>query len=169
MDLDWFVSYTIFLLFTVPLLTLLHELGHAVGGLVTTGGWVQASLGGPGSSRPAWTVHLGRLIVELRAFTVFFGACRREHPPATWRGEALFYALGPATSLLCAGVFLALVQTETWLDPFLRSAASGALFQFLVTSIPIRYPSWLGAYAGYRSDGAAIVACLRAREPVSRW
>lgn len=165
MDFDWLFPVAFFWLLTVPLLTLLHEIGHALGGLVTTCGWVQASLG---KSRPSWTLRMGRLYVDLRAFTGFVGFCHREHPPATWRGEVLFYALGPATSILCAGVFLALSQTGTLVDPFLRSAASGALFQFIVTIVPVRYPSWLGAYAGYRSDGAAIIACVRARKPVSR-
>ncbi len=165
MDATWLLSVAVFWLLTVPLITLLHELGHAVGGLITTRGWVQASIG---KSQHPFTLRLGRLYVDLRAFTGFVGFCRWEHPPATWRGELPFYALGPATSLLCAGACLALGQTGTWLDPFLRSAATGAITQFVVTIVPIRYPSWLGAYAGYRSDGATIIALLRTRKSVTR-
>ncbi len=64
---------------------------------------------------------------------------------------------------------MALGQTGTWLDPFFNSMAPGALPQFVVSIVPICYPSWLGACAGYRSDGAAIIECVRTRKPASRW
>lgn len=48
------------------------------------------------------------------------------------------------------------------------SRSYGALMQLIVTVIPVRYPSWMGAYAGYLSDGAMILRCVRGEYPVSR-
>lgn len=42
----WLVRIAVFWLMTVPLLTLLHELGHALAGLLTTSGTVTWSSSG---------------------------------------------------------------------------------------------------------------------------
>lgn len=57
---------------------------------------------------------------------------------------------------------------DTVLQQVLPSAGYGAIVQLLVTRVPVRYPSWMGAYAGYPSDGAMILRRLRGDISTSR-
>lgn len=164
----WVLRVGIFWLVTVPALTLVHELGHALAGMMTTRGSVTAAIG---TGRKPFRMDIGRLGIELRPFSGFVGFCTREQTSGSGRGEALFYVAGPLFSLISA-VILGYLGTSAVEDSTLAqlfvSGSYGALVQLIVTVIPVRYPSWMGAYAGYLSDGAVILRCLRGEYPVSR-
>lgn len=164
----WVLRVAVFWLVTVPLLTLVHELGHAVAGLLTTGGWVRAAIG---SGRKPWTLHPGRLTIELRLFSGFVGFCNREENAGSSLGEALFYAGGPFLSLVSAVALSILSRASpdgSLLEQVLEAGIFAALWQLVVTLVPVRYPSWMGSYAGYLSDGAMILRLIRGKYPVTR-
>ena len=150
----WVLQVGVFWLVTVPLLTLVHELGHALAGLITTRGWVTAAIGTGGDPR---TIGLGRLKIELRPFSGIVGSCHREYRSGSGRGEALFYGAGPLLSLVSAAILGYLRTSATGNSTLAQMLTLGnyaALLQLIAMLVPVRYPSWLGAYAGYLSDGA---------------
>lgn len=164
----WALRVGVFWLVTVPALTLVHELGHALAGMMTTRGWVTAAIGTGGDPR---TMGLGRLRIQLRPFSGIVGSCHREYRSGSGSGEALFYGAGPLLSLVSAAILGYLGTSATGnstLAQLFVSGSYGALMQLIVTAIPVRYPSWMGAYAGDLSDGAMILRCIRGEYPISR-
>lgn len=164
----WVLRVGVFWLVTVPLLTLIHELGHALAGMMTTRGWVPAAIGTGGDPR---TIGLGRLRIKLRPFSGIVGSCHREYRSGSGRGEALFYGAGPTFSLASAAILGYLGTSATGnstLGQILTLGSYAALLQLIATLVPVRYPSWMGAYAGYLSDGAMLLRCVRGEIPVSR-
>lgn len=87
----WVLRLGVFWLVTVPALTLVHELGHALAGMMTTRGSVTAAIG---TGRKPFRIDVGRLGIELCPFSGFVGFCNREGRSGSVRGEALFYGAG---------------------------------------------------------------------------
>jgi len=137
----WLPRIAIFWLVTVPLLTLIHELGHAAAGLLTTRGEVTVSIGTGGKAR---TISLGRLSMELCLFSSLIGFCTRENASRSRSGEVLFYGAGPMFSLISAatpGYLGSSLSGDSSLGKVLLSASFGAFWQLIVTLVPVRYPS----------------------------
>lgn len=147
-----------------PLLTFLHELGHAGAALVFTDDWVRIEMGSQGLVA---SMTLGRLALQLRFGTGFVGYFWYGGSPAgTWQRIAI-QAAGPIVSLLIAivsyGFIFSLESPPDVVRTVLFWTGNGALIQFLVTAIPIRYPGWWYGYAGMASDGERIRRALRQR------
>jgi hypothetical protein len=143
---------------TGPLLTLLHELGHAVVPLLRTEQAVHVWLG----RAPYWReFHLGRLTLRVAVPSTIFGGC-------DWEGQlnkAEFVAtalLGPITSAACCVLLYAMaIHVSGFMHHVLIGSAAFAAFQAVFTLLPLRYPAWLGQYSRMPSDGMSALRALR--------
>jgi Peptidase family M50 len=139
-----------------PLLTLVHELGHAAVGLVQTEGLVQIRVGrAPRRIRG----RVGRLAFELSLLPAGGKVMGTAQTFARLsRNEQVAYALaGPAAEALFVALLLPALQLTTGLvhDALLCGWAL-AMLHALLNLIPAQ----LGRH---RSDGAMLVAVLRSR------
>ncbi len=151
----------------LPLLTLMHELGHAMAALALTGQPVAVQLGRkPSIAKWRW----GRVALGARFPINWVGFCAVAHPDQVTRPTQVWIALaGPLVSLLLllvsSGAALALHSGPMLLAQLSTLFATGALIQLVVTLAPLRYPSWWGAYAGKKSDGYRALELLRQEAP----
>jgi hypothetical protein len=147
-----------------PVLTLLHELGHATTAALLTGARATVVQGGEPSrvSFSIWRLDFRlRPVIGLR--TAWFGYVRSEAETTRAR-RAVILAAGPVVSLL-AFVLLSLAATSSSFPAswFVWAVAWGAGWQFVATAAPIRYGRLFGPYSGRLSDGGRILELLRAR------
>lgn len=152
------------LLVGMPLLTLVHELGHGLAAALAVGGRVTI-VQGPAPAR--LRLRVWRLDLRLRGLVgphrVMVGwALWGPHPSP--RRHAIAIAAGPAASAVSAlacGTGAFLVEGAARLLLVLLGLA--ATLQTLSTSVPCRYGRWFGSYAGEASDGLRIARALRGR------
>lgn len=155
----------------VPCLTLLHELGHASAALLLTDSDVTVILGAGSAIRADAAYRLawkwGRLQFVLHPFSTFFGFCRWGKSDSWWK-TILICGAGPLFSLAAAALIWLLdtaVQPELGVFDNLPQWAGGyAFIVFLLTALPLRYPSWWGAYKGRDSDGMRIYRLLNHKQ-----
>ncbi len=148
-----------------PVVTTLHELGHAMTALMLTRGDVRIWVG-TGKKQPRWS--LGRLHLSLTyrpGFTGFY----RFAGSVSRSARAAIQAAGPLTSLAAAAAVLGagnlLGTAGHWLgESIIVVFAYAAIGQFLATAIPWRYPRGWGEYAGQASDGLRLLHTLRSHD-----
>lgn len=156
----------------LPCLTLIHELGHAAAALLLTRNEITVFLGTAptinADSRFRFSWQWGRLRFVTQPFRGFFGFCRHGKSDARWKSMVISGA-GPLASLTTAALIWFL---DTTLEPDLgvfdyapQWAGMFAFISFLVTALPMRYPSWWGAYKGMDSDGMRIYRVLTTTAP----
>jgi hypothetical protein len=145
---------------TAPLLSLLHELGHAGAALVLLPGRVVVRVGGP---KPLVIREAGRLTVGLHPVMVpwrFDAVCAYEAPGS--RLETAVVALaGPAASLITGMVAAsAFVRVEPGLPHDLLGVMTlASFFTVIVCLLPLTLTDSTGARL--KTDGATVVAALR--------
>jgi hypothetical protein len=150
------------LLVGMPLLTLVHELGHGLAAAILVGGRVTI-VQGPAPAR--LRVRVWRLDVRLRGpvspHRLMVGwAVWGPHPDA--RRHAVAILAGPLASALSAAACVAgAALTGGGSQLLLILLALEAGFQTLSTALPVRYGRWFGAYAGEASDGLRVARALR--------
>lgn len=152
-----------FWLVTVPINTLLHEIGHALAGLAAGSTESSAYLG---SGRTGTSIKVGqRLSLSVKPLTGFVGGYWLSEIPRKRHARILVYASGPVFS-----VFLGIILW--WLGNLvsgrleitstaLIQGSYGAFFQGIVTLLPVRYGNWLPGYGGAESDGLSILRELK--------
>ncbi|WP_456279404.1 site-2 protease family protein [Bacillus sp. AK128] len=145
--------------------TFVHELGHAVVASKLLKVPVEIRLGKKFKGNG---LTIGRLTVKVQAVSGWVGFFSYNVPPEKVNRAhniAIFLA-GPFSSLLlCCICFLLIsyVSFPTAINFFMKSVMNAALVQFIITTIPIRYPSFFGAYRGISSDGYRVVKLLQRR------
>lgn len=150
------------LLVGMPLLTLVHELGHGITAALLVGGRVTI-VQGPAPAR--LRLQVWRLDVRLRGpvapHRVMVGwAVWGPHPDA--RRHAVAILAGPlASALSAAGCVAGAVLVGGTPQLLLILLALEAGFQTATTALPVRYGRWFGAYAGEASDGLRVARALR--------
>jgi hypothetical protein len=144
-----------------PVLTVLHELGHAAAAVVLRPGHVGIQIG---ARRPVATLEVGRLIVAVHPFVPPWGKtgyCVWDRTDQR-RVETVGIALaGPAVELCCGGLAL---LGFTAVDGALARIAFGvtailALYSALASLAPITYRDKQGREMP--TDGALALAALR--------
>lgn len=146
----------------MPVVTLLHELGHAVAAALAVGGRVTV-VQGPAPAR--LTVSIWRLDLRLHGPIAphqgMTGWAMWGPHQARWR-HAVAMAAGPLVSGLCAAGCLFGAGN---VPPLWRSAldllAGASTLQMLSSGLPLRYGRWCGEYAGQASDGLRIRRLLQ--------
>lgn len=163
------VAFVLLWFVVAPVLTLLHELGHAAAALMLTRRPVTVILGDcrhrPDLAhvRGAW----GRLAFRARLPSGWVGFCDRDDQALSSRRAATIVLSGPAASLALALELSVVANGLRDAPPLVQTvsvwAAFGALLQFLATIVPWRYPRWWGggAYGGIASDGLWAWRLLR--------
>ncbi|KJY79312.1 hypothetical protein TW78_01015 [Vibrio coralliilyticus] len=141
----------------MPLVVLLHELGHATPQLLT-GHAVEIRLGS-GSNAKVFRVGKLKLIITPLSMNVGFASMKRD---VSKNLQAVSLLMGPVVSLiLCIGLYLLSRNGLPHLAQYLVNfGLYFSLFQFLFTSIPIYYPSYFGSYEGMPSDGRQVLELL---------
>lgn len=142
------------------LTTIIHELGHAIPARIFSKDKVTIYLGVSNSKR---NFYIGDLQVVLRGFHPFTGFALWNGDKLTRRGKVLSTLGGPLTSLIVGiGLFLLTGKLSNInLNNLFTFMSYYNLFQFIVTAIPIKYPTWWGAYGGVTSDGYKALAILK--------
>ncbi|MFC3022885.1 site-2 protease family protein [Vibrio zhugei] len=138
----------------MPLIVLLHELGHATPQLLT-GHAVEIRLGS-GSNAKEFQVGKLKLLITPLSMNVGFVSIERD---VSKNLQVVSLLMGPVVSLiLCIGLYLLRRYELPYLAQYLVDfGLYFLLFQFLFTSIPIYYPSYFGAYEGMPSDGRQVL------------
>ena len=141
----------VLILFVIwPLLTLWHELGHALVPLWAGRSPVRIRLG---TGRLGCTVQFGRLGLRIAPVPLGFGWCEWT-PPADRAWAMAAHLLGPCASAAAAGGLWLLARGAAGLVHELALAGAAIAFmQCMFTAVPMRYPRWFGPYAGQPSDG----------------
>jgi len=149
-------------LVVLPLTILVHELGHAcvILGLLRRPVMVEL-----GSGPKGYDITLGLLTIRLRLLSGPIGFCRYDDEGVTLESSVLFDLAGPLASLGFAVLIYKINQTDA-LSPLFAgifaSAVYAAAVNFVVTAVPVTYPSWCGPYAGMQSDGYRFCKGIRA-------
>lgn len=161
-----FLLQVIRFLIAMYFVTFLHELGHAIPGLILTDYNANIALG-PFDSRPArHTLRLGRLLIHWHGFGFFMGRVDFGGNEFTKKQASWVIAGGPLMSLVLFFVFLFAGQYTLnvgALSSFLLYVAKMFLIQFFITGIPWRYPAFFGDYNGMASDGLNLWHLLRGK------
>ncbi|CAK4074644.1 hypothetical protein VDT1_3519 [Vibrio sp. 16] len=149
----------LFSLFIIaPLLTLIHELGHAIPQLF----WVKHVTISLGTPRRGFTIPMGRLTIITSATPFHRGFCQISST-LSLQQRAFVLLGGPLVSWGC--YFLFSVGQNVSTPPFatycLNFSATFSFLQALMTTIPWRYPKRLVGYSGQASDGLQLLKLLR--------
>ncbi|MEG0772837.1 site-2 protease family protein [Clostridium sp.] len=145
----------------VQLTTIAHELGHAIPALFFSKDKVRMYLGIAKNNEKSYSI--GSLQVVFRGFHPFTGFVRWNNNKLSRIQESIAVIGGPITSLLIA-ISLFLFGNSFGsgvLTNMIKLTAYYNFYQFIVTAIPIQYPSWWGGYGGYKSDGLNALEMLK--------
>lgn len=159
------VAWILMLLVVFPLLTLLHELGHALPALVFGAQDVTIVMGPRAGEHVAWRRQFGRLELVLTVwFPLFIGHVHTtEALPVRQRMQVILG--GPLISLLLTIILVPLAYASRDASEVVRVLAQGsaaiAFFTLVMTSLPLTYPRWFYGYAGRPSDMQRLVQLWR--------
>ena len=153
-------------LIVLPLMTLVHELSHALAVLALTGREVTIRLG---HSEQQLKWRWNRLQLCIGWATGFIGTFRYADESVTPYRKLAIHLAGPLASLLLALLGWGITSLQgipLWLARAGNTMAIAACIQFLATILPMRYPRWVPGYGGKSSDGwRALQALRKARLP----
>lgn len=157
-----FFVMLVVLLVGMPLVTLLHELGHAVAAALAVGGRVTV-VQGPAPARLSfsfWRFDF-RLHGPIAPHQGMVGWAMWGPHQARWR-HAVAIAAGPLVSGLCAaGCLVGAADVPSLWRTALELLAGLASLQTLSSGLPVRYGRWFGSYAGQASDGLRMRRLLQ--------
>ena len=148
----------------VPLLTLVHELGHGIVAALLVGGRVTVV---QGSAPFRVSFSFWRFDVRLR------GPVAPHHGMVGWalwgshpsqHRQALATMAGPVTSLAatlaCVGGAAETAAAPRFFFIYLSIAST---LQTFSSGLPVRYGSWFGQFSGEASDGLRVRQLLQGR------
>ena len=158
-----FIIYIGVYLFFIPILTFLHELGHAAFALILTKDQVCIEIGNRNLSIEK---KIGRLIFKFKGYKnwvdINFGLTRYKIPKSKAYRIAIVLG-GPLSSLaiflLSILILLFIHNLDFIIKVILRSISIYSLCQFLTTILPINYK--FGPYNSLSSDGYKILQILK--------
>jgi hypothetical protein len=157
LSLSFIVAAAAVYLVGLPLLTLVHEVGHAATAALLIGGRVTVV---QGPAPPRFQLSIGQFDLRLRGIVaphrVWVGWAFWE-PHGNRRRHALATAAGPLASAACAAACAyGGLHTTGLLAELLWLLALGAGSQLLSTGLPVRYGRFFGSYAGEASDALRV-------------
>lgn len=153
-----FVVYTLVYIIFMPVLTILHELGHAIVALIFTNDKVSVNIGNSDLNKQ---INLNRLVINLNGYKslldVAYGYVNRT--PVDNKIKAIFIILGGPITSLIVSILLYIYIINVKL-PYVLMVSLNALFifsaiQFLITILPMKY--FHKPYVGHTSDGYKIL------------
>lgn len=155
------IFFLVFYILVIPISVLLHEIGHAIGVLLSSNSNAIVFLG-PNDRSNRESFKLGRIRFHIK--WAYFGSIRTVEYPLSYRQQIIVAAGGPILSFILATLTIILSFTQL-IDGSMKSFIMGTgiynLILFILTIIPIRYPDWLKPYAGLPSDGLRIINAMK--------
>lgn len=148
-------------LIVMPLMTLVHELSHALAVLTLTGREVTLRLGN-GERQLKW--RWNRLQLCTGWATGFIGTFHYADEGVSPYRKLAIHLAGPLASLLLGLLgwgITSLQEIPLWLARAGNTIAIAACIQALATILPMRYPRWVPGYGGKSSDGWRALEALR--------
>ncbi|MES2732260.1 MAG: tetratricopeptide repeat protein [Bacteroidota bacterium] len=139
----WHLGFTIALLFfailSIPIITLLHELGHAIPALLFTQDTVTMYVGSYGNPENNREIKLGRLIMLFNRNTVIWrqGICK--HSSTGIIRQIIIIAGGPVCTVLIAFIFTFIIfnyNLHEYFKLFILVFTAASFFSFLHNIIP---------------------------------
>ena len=137
-----------------------HELGHAVPGLLFFEGRHELFIGSLGEKENSWQLKAGRLDIFIKKTIHIQSGLFKVGTPhdAAWKNTLLVLG-GPLFSLLF-GLSITFLLLYTLPGPgfneFLMALVGAAVFDFLITLVPGTYPSKNSPNDPYASDGLQL-------------
>lgn len=156
-------STILFYVILIPLSVLFHELGHGLASLIFTKYSVRIYLG-PDNETNNELFSLGRIRFHFKLS--YFGKYHLEgdNIKLTTSERILISLGGPVFSLILVFSSLLVIYINNFKGET-RSLIIGILIfnlvNFLITIIPVKYPSWYKPYAGMSSDGYKVLMAIR--------
>ncbi|MFE4708676.1 hypothetical protein [Peribacillus simplex] len=135
------LTFLLFYVLVIPIIVLMHEIGHGIGVVCISKSHVHVYLGSRNEGNKE-NLKLGRL--HLHIYWSYVGY-------AVWDGnldkrqKAIALAGGPFMSLLLGILFgiMVIVVPPGDLHSFLWGITIFNISQFVLTTIPITYPRWM--------------------------
>lgn len=158
-----FIIYLLVYIIFMPVLTLLHELGHAIPALIFTKEKVIINMGHSNLNKK---IELNRLVIKLNGYKslsdVSYGYINWT-PLDNNKTKSILMSLGgPLTSLIVSILlYIYLINVNLPYVPMilLNALFLFSLFQFLLTILPMKY--FYNPYLGCTSDGYKILQHLK--------
>jgi hypothetical protein len=154
--------FAIFYILIIPMCVLLHEVGHGLGVVLSSGARASIYLGKFNEKENKKNFHIGRLDFHIQ--WSYFGCCYSAGDLKK-NQELAFFIGGPLMSLILSLISFWLWSTTS--DGVFHSLFQGitmfSITQFLITAIPIKYPKWMGSYSGFSSDGLQLLKILKSK------
>lgn len=161
-----FVNFIIYLLVYIifmPVLSFIHELGHAIPALIFTKDEVSINIGNYNLIKK---VKLNRLIINIYGYRsiVDVSFAYVNWKPVESKFKSIIMIAGGPIASLCISVVLYLTLDTIQLSYLLIKIFNGMMLfsigQFIVTALPMKY-SDNSPYKGVTSDGYKIVQWLK--------
>ena len=158
-----FIIYPLVYIISMPVLSFIHELGHAIPALIFTKGEVSVSIG---NSNLIKKVKLNRLVINIYGYRsimdVSYAYVNWESIDSKFK-SIIIIAGGPIASLCTSGfLYFSLYKIE--LSNLMIILFNAMIFfsigQFIVTALPMKY-SDNSPYKGFTSDGYKIAQWLK--------
>ena len=158
-----FIIYPLVYIIFMPVLSFIHELGHAIPALIFTKGEVSVNIGNYNLIKKA---KLNRLVINIYGYRsimdVSYAYVNWESIDSKFK-SIIMIAGGPIASL-CTSIVLYLTLDTIQLSYLMIKIFNGMLLfsigQFIVTTLPMKY-SDNSPYKGFTSDGYKIVQWLK--------
>ncbi|MEM7657142.1 MAG: hypothetical protein AAF399_13495 [Bacteroidota bacterium] len=169
--MDHFLSIIAILLSTRISTTFVHEMGHALAGMILFGGDFDIYIGSFGQSKKGLSIRLGRLrfYIKYDPFLWNHGvvmSSKTEH--ISWLRNFMFILGGPLASLVLAVTCLIFIQSNsvelfTFVWWLLAVLIVSAFWDFIINLKPNPYPIILHGGSITYNDGQSLRNLLRIR------
>lgn len=146
----------------IPMCVLLHEVGHGLGVVLSSGARASIYLGKFNEKENKKNFHIGRLDFHIQ--WSYFGCCYSEGDLKK-NQELAFFIGGPLMSLILSLIsfWLWFATSDGVFHSLFQRITVFSITQFLITAIPIKYPKWMGSYSGFSSDGLQLLKILKSK------
>lgn len=156
------IIYPVVYILSMPILGILHELGHAIPALIFTDDVVSIYIGNSNLNKK---IKLNRLTIYFNGYKSFMDV---SYGFVNWKPinnklkSILMIAGGPLVSLLISlllFIFLYNVHLPYLLMKIFNGVLLFSIIQFIITILPIKYN--YKPYIGFTSDGYKILQWLK--------
>lgn len=163
MDFIDFIVYPLVYILFMPILTTIHELGHAIPALIFTKGEVSINIG---NSNLKKQMKLNRFVININGYRsimdVSYGYINWK--PIDSKFKSIIMIAGGPIASLCTSVLLYLSLYKIELSYLMIIIFNAILIfsmgQFIVTILPMKYGD-NSPYKGVASDGYKILQWLK--------
>ncbi|WP_343337391.1 hypothetical protein TPELB_24180 [Terrisporobacter petrolearius] len=156
------IIYALVFIVFMPILTIIHEIGHAIPALIFTNGEVSVNIGNYNLIKK---IKINRLTININGYKslvdISYGYIKCTDIDSKLK-SILVFAGGPVSSLFISLLsFLYLKNTNLLYIPMIifNAISMFSFVQFMSTILPIKYKT--RPYNGFTSDGYKILQLLK--------